>query len=233
MSYENPRIKLQDSMEDMLKKMASGNPGALSVLLKIIEETPKVDPQNAMGSITPILMLDTLDIYEGRIWLLYKDVCGEDIVKTLACIRGCQLNIITDQQLADAVDGKETTLDPSDVLKKVKERLRDFDTSPRGLPAGDGKKPLICQVCEKNEAVGAAAVPCVPMSVAYCKECLEANAHPWWVLVANTVCINGLENAHDAWKKMVTDTCKHLGRTLEEFNQEVKETLEKEGKIPL
>lgn len=101
------------------------------------------------------------------------------------------------------------------------------------LPA-DRKRPIrICETCNKNTAIGVAAAPCVPISVAYCHACLCANAHPWWVLVANTVCINGLENANDGWKQMVTDTCKHLGRTLEEFNREVRETLAKTGPIPL
>ena len=79
---------------------------------------------------------------------------------------------------------------------------------------------LTCDVCGKP-AIGVACIPGVPMSVAYCRECLEANAHPWWALVANTICINGLENADDGWKGMVYDTCKRLHKTLEEFNKEV------------
>jgi len=84
----------------------------------------------------------------------------------------------------------------------------------------------ICEVCNKNQAIGVYCVPAVPISCAYCKECLDANAHPWWVLIANTVCIGGLENAADWWKKMVEDTCKHLGRTIEGFNQEVQKEID-------
>jgi len=29
----------------------------------------------------------------------------------------------------------------------------------------------VCDVCLKNEAIGVFAIPGVPMSVAYCKEC--------------------------------------------------------------
>ena len=83
----------------------------------------------------------------------------------------------------------------------------------------------ICEVCNKNRAIGVCCVPGVPVSCAYCRECLDANAHPWWVLVANTVCIGGLKNAADWWKKMVRDTCRHLGRTIEEFNQEVQKEI--------
>lgn len=82
---------------------------------------------------------------------------------------------------------------------------------------------LICEVCNKNEAVGVACVPMVPMSCAYCSECLRANAHPWGILIANTICLGGLDQANEDWKQMVTDTCAHLGKTLEEFNAEVAE----------
>lgn len=94
-------------------------------------------------------------------------------------------------------------------------------------------KKLICSVCDKNEAfgslmiiiLGVCCVPSVPCSMAYCKECLEANAHPWWILVANTACCNGLHNTTDFWKWMVADTCEHLGKTLEKFNIDVQEAI--------
>ena len=89
----------------------------------------------------------------------------------------------------------------------------------------------ICEVCNKNQAIGVYCVPAVPISCAYCKECLDANAHPLWILVGNTVCIGGLENAPYWWKKMVEDTCRHLGRTIEEFNQEVREEINHIDKI--
>lgn len=82
---------------------------------------------------------------------------------------------------------------------------------------------LVCEVCNKNEALGVAAVPGVPMSVAYCKECLEANSHPMYVLVANTACVGGLEHANEAWKQMVMDSLKHQDKTLEWFNEQVQE----------
>jgi hypothetical protein len=84
---------------------------------------------------------------------------------------------------------------------------------------------LICEVCNKNEAVGVAGVPGVPISVAYCRECLEANAHPWGIVIANTVCVGGLEHAADWWKEIVKDTCKHLGKSLDDFNAEVEKSL--------
>lgn len=80
---------------------------------------------------------------------------------------------------------------------------------------------LICSVCKKNKAIGVAAVPMVPMSVAYCRECLEANSHPMYVLIANTAGAGGLEHANEAWKQMVMDSLKHQGKTLGWFNEQV------------
>ena len=80
---------------------------------------------------------------------------------------------------------------------------------------------LTCQVCDKNKAVGVCCIPSVPVTVAYCSECLQANAHPWFILISNTACCGGLEHMADFWRKMVTDTCKHLNKTLDEFNADV------------
>lgn len=126
MSYENPRIQLQDSMIDVIKKMAGGNIGALRVLMEIIEKSPIIDPQGAMGGLGAILSLDTENIYEERIWMLYKDVCGENITKMLACLRASQLGIINSRQLNVTIDDFGS-LDVDDILSKVKDRLEHFD----------------------------------------------------------------------------------------------------------
>lgn len=87
----------------------------------------------------------------------------------------------------------------------------------------DGKPILICNVCEKNRAKGVCCVPGVPVSMAYCQECLSANAHPWGILVANTACVGSFADSADWWKKMVYDTIAHLGSeyTLARFLDDV------------
>lgn len=127
MSYEKPRIRLNDTTQSALVKMAGGNPGAITVMIGMMKMSPKIDPQCFFGGLGPILALDTEDIYEERIWMLYKDVCGQDMVKTLACLRASQLGIITTSQLNGAIDGNNSSLDVDDILKKVKERLEQFD----------------------------------------------------------------------------------------------------------
>lgn len=83
-----------------------------------------------------------------------------------------------------------------------------------------------CDVCDTNEPVGVACVPGVPMSVAYCQACLQANAHPWWALVNTTAMCGGLDKMVDEWRFMVEDTCKHLGKSMAEFNADVVKSVE-------
>jgi hypothetical protein len=82
-----------------------------------------------------------------------------------------------------------------------------------------------CEVCGVRQAIGVCCVPGVPYSAAYCRECLEANAHPWSILVDNTMALGGLSEAADWWKKMVEDTCRLLGKTLDQFNADVDRAL--------
>lgn len=77
---------------------------------------------------------------------------------------------------------------------------------------------MICEVCREEPSVGVFAIPYVPMSVRYGEKCLNANAHPWEILVANTACIGGRINSNEEWQKMIVCTCDHLNRTLQEFD---------------
>ena len=83
----------------------------------------------------------------------------------------------------------------------------------------------LCEVCNKNEIVGVACVPGIPYSAGYCVECLRANAHPWDILVANVACIGGLDKAHGGFVHMVECTCKRLGKTLDQFKEEVQQSI--------
>lgn len=79
----------------------------------------------------------------------------------------------------------------------------------------------LCDVCQKNEAVGVCCVPGAPISMAYCRECLEANAHPWGILVAQVAMCGGYEHVIDEYREMIECTIKHLGKTREQFDADV------------
>lgn len=80
---------------------------------------------------------------------------------------------------------------------------------------------LNCETCGKNPGIAVLCVPGVPYSASYCQECLNADAHPYNVLVANTACCGGLEKMHQGWQEMVGSTLKHLGKTETDFLADV------------
>ena len=126
------RIELSDDIKSVLFKLSDGNPGAITVLLRLIKVAEQIDPDAAMGPYAPLLNLDSFGIYGSRIWVLYKYVCGEDILKTLAMLRALQLGHLHHEKLEavfNHIDGDRTPAEPIDVevmLKKVKESLPNF-----------------------------------------------------------------------------------------------------------
>jgi hypothetical protein len=80
---------------------------------------------------------------------------------------------------------------------------------------------LTCEVCNERPAVGVASIPGMPMSIAWCRECLASGAIPWWAAIAETACIGGLAHAADWWLDIVDATCRHLGRTRDELDAAV------------
>ncbi len=86
-------------------------------------------------------------------------------------------------------------------------------------------KMPVCEVCNKEQAIGVCCVPGVPYSAAYCRTCLGANAHPYGIVVANTACCGGLNQTSPAWQEIVRDTLVHLGKSIEQFNADVDKSL--------
>jgi hypothetical protein len=119
-------ITLEDTTMDMIKKMSMGNPGAISVICQILKDGALIDPDDAFGGFSTILHMDTWGIRGPKIWMLYKDVCGEDLVKTIGMIRSVQLGITSQETLETAINNYGRGVDVDDCLKKVKEQLPRF-----------------------------------------------------------------------------------------------------------
>lgn len=131
------KIKSEDSGIDIITKMSEGNPGAVSVLCQLLEHGQTIDPKNAMGSMGPILMMDSLHIYGPRILMLYKDVCGEDLVKTIACVRACQMGKITETKLNKAIDNRGEGLDTDEILTMMRSIIA-MSSINSGSPSAEG-----------------------------------------------------------------------------------------------
>lgn len=126
----NERIKLTDSIMDIVVKMSDGNPGAMSALMEMLKPN-NIDPDNIMGGLGAILGLDTYGIYGTDIYILYSDICERKLPKMLAVLRACQLGLFDNNTLADACSRQDYSgreLVPIDELYvKVKEKLPNFD----------------------------------------------------------------------------------------------------------
>ncbi|KKN05674.1 hypothetical protein LCGC14_1085070 [marine sediment metagenome] len=65
-------LRLDSSMMDMLVMISECNPGALNVLMQLVQK------DDGLGI---ILDLDDMNIRGTQIWIGYKDFCGEDLGK--------------------------------------------------------------------------------------------------------------------------------------------------------
>jgi hypothetical protein len=125
------KIKLTDNLADIFFKLSEGNPGALNVLVTIVKDED-IDPDDFLGPLGTLLSFDTHQIYGSNIWILYKDICGESIVKTVAVLRACQLGFIAEEVIHQAINIHSAIgiLDPDNLYQQVKKRLPRFKTLP-------------------------------------------------------------------------------------------------------
>lgn len=120
----NTRIKLDMNVMDMLMAMAGENPGAITVCIQLLEQEKDIDGDSFLP-VASILNMDTLGIYEHRIWMLYKNVCSENLVNMIGVLRANQLGFLSTDSLNKAIDGKQS-IDVQDMLEKVRKRLPQF-----------------------------------------------------------------------------------------------------------
>jgi hypothetical protein len=120
------RIGANDTLKDTLIKLAEGNPGAINVMMQIVNKAAIIDPDSALGPFGCLLNLDSFGIYGSRIWMLYKDVCDEDITKTIALLRAVQLGILSRLDIQRAIDNRGNDIDVDTIIELVKIGLPNF-----------------------------------------------------------------------------------------------------------
>lgn len=122
------RIELSDTPLDAIVKLSEGNPGAVDVCLKLFQKGGDIDPDSAFGGFGAMLALDTHGIYGSRIWVLFKDVCGENIVRVLGLLRSVQLGQMPTLSLLNAIDGnrRPTHAEIDAIVDDVRKQLPAF-----------------------------------------------------------------------------------------------------------
>jgi hypothetical protein len=131
MSYDNPRLNLNDSFQTSVIKMSDGNPGALTALMELYLQSPSIDPDDFAGPYGPMMALDVMDIYGSDIYVFFKEVAGHSVVSALGLLRAHQLGYLTETELkrmiAEGQNYKQP--DPAVVrgyLARVRESLPNF-----------------------------------------------------------------------------------------------------------
>lgn len=124
----NSKIELTDTPMSAMVKVADGNPGAVTVLMRLFAINPEVDPQDIMGGLGPIMTLDSHGIYGSEIWEFWKVMCKGDFVHLLACMRAVQLGYLAEEKLLHAIRNNGEGVDIEEMYNKVKERLPQFNS---------------------------------------------------------------------------------------------------------
>lgn len=86
----NEKITSDMNMIDMMMVMSEGNPGALNVLMQMMQ-----DPRSIMD----ILLLDSLDIRGSKIWMLYSDSCGKNNGKFNRTLMALRVGAYTQEEI--------------------------------------------------------------------------------------------------------------------------------------
>lgn len=119
------RIDIHDSVIDVIHKLSEGNPGAVTVLARWLKEGRAIDP-DAMSPLLQMCSLDDLDIVGSQIWVLYKDVCDQDMRRFLSLLRAHQLGFLLTRELQAAARGEKPFPAVGALITAVEDRLPKF-----------------------------------------------------------------------------------------------------------
>lgn len=121
------RLKPTDEIRDGIVKMVDGNPGAVSVCVDLLkygmDKYPGMGPAAGMSF---ILALDMYGIYGCRIWMLYKDLCGESIQNTISVLIARSHELISQEELDMAINNRGINLDLPSLLALVEDQYPEL-----------------------------------------------------------------------------------------------------------
>lgn len=101
------RLTENDTLMDTITKMSGGNPGAVTVMTKLLTRNPAT-----------IFWLDQLEIYGSSIWKLYRVACHCSIQATITVIQAAKAGLIATPTIHSAMEGS---------LEFTEQQLKHFD----------------------------------------------------------------------------------------------------------
>lgn len=124
------KINLDMTGVDAIIAMSENNPGAATVLSRVVREAANIDPQAVGNGWFVIMTLNDMGIYGPRIWMLYKDVCNQSLPHMLAVLRADQLGQlagVTSDRIQHAIDNHGEGIDIDAAMGAVQARLPQFN----------------------------------------------------------------------------------------------------------
>lgn len=131
-------VSYGDKVGDVVRKLACGEAGALTVLEEIVARCQEIDPA-CDSPFAPLLQLDDYKIAGAYLWAFYALVCDCDLVKLMAVLCYARMGRIKPLQLRAAISHKLgrvpppwwRPLDPTHVLGLVRAHYPNFGAPPQ------------------------------------------------------------------------------------------------------
>lgn len=92
------KLKATDTTMDAALKMSEGNPGALQVVMNLMQDP---NPHGFMR----LLSCDSIGLYGSKLYMLWNDCCGRNMVKFNAVIDAWQQGRISTETIMEHVSG--------------------------------------------------------------------------------------------------------------------------------
>lgn len=121
------KIDTKDNIQRVIVKLSDGNPGALSVLIQIIKNGNIIDPDSLNTDEMNLFLIDELEIYGPNLWILYKDVCQQNLLSLFSLFRAYELKIITKVKIHDFITNQSLDdFNIDNLLEQVRQTIPNF-----------------------------------------------------------------------------------------------------------
>lgn len=93
------KLELKDNVNDMICKLAEGNPGALNTLFEIMNYYGG----NPYRYLEKFLLIDAMKLYGSHLYMLWNDCCDRNTKKVLKVIEEYQKENITNDDINERI----------------------------------------------------------------------------------------------------------------------------------